>query len=97
VAIVSNDSSFVTNILLELQTAVSLGKPVIALIEQGTRAFVPMANLTYVEFSRYDPGPALNHIGRILEDHKNKQNVGNWIVAGGLALLALYLLSGEEK
>jgi hypothetical protein len=97
VGIVSNDSSFVSNTLRELQTAVSQGKPVIALVEQGTSAFIPTAGLTYVEFNRYDPGPALNSIGRILEDHRNKQNAGNWIVAGGLALLALYLLSGEEK
>jgi hypothetical protein len=97
IAIVSSGSPYVATAQHELQTAVSLNRPVIALVETGTASFIPIPNLPCVEFDRYDPGPALTKIGQILEDHKNKQNLGGWIVAGGLALLAVYLLSGEEQ
>jgi hypothetical protein len=97
IAIVSKDSPHIATAQHELNAAVNLKRPVIALVERGTAAFFPIPGLPYVEFDRYDLGPALANIGQNLEAHKNKQNLGSWIVVGGLAVLALYLLGSEDK
>ena len=97
IAIVSKDSPNIATARHELNAAVNLKRPVIALVERGTAAFIPIPGLPYVEFDRYDPGPALASIGQNLETHRSKQNLGGWIVVGGLAVLALYLLSNEDK
>jgi hypothetical protein len=93
VAIVSADSQLALNVHNELNTALLLNKPVIALIERGTQ-MAHVSGIHYVEFDRYNLRPALVQISGILEQHKGK-DVKAWILAGGLALLALYLISQE--
>ena len=97
VAIISGDSHQASIVQSEVKAAVTLGKPVIALVERGSAALSPGVGLRYVEFDRHDPGPALSNIGQILEEHRNKTNLQGWLVAGGLAILALYLFSGDDK
>lgn len=96
IAIVSKDSQDVATVRSEVQMAVNSYRPVIALVESGSQ-FLHTPGLTLVEFDRYNPGHALTTIDQALEAHRNKQNLGSWIVAGGLAVLALYLLSSERE
>lgn len=96
IAIVSLDSPYTSNVQQELSIAASLGKPSLALVERGVRSLQPIHGVQYVEFERRDLGPALAHISAILEGRKNQENLGKWIVGGGLALLALYLISKSE-
>jgi hypothetical protein len=97
IAIVSKDSQYTSYVQHEVQTAVNLKKPLIALIEKGAASLIRVPGLRYIEFDRHDPGPALANINYTLEGQRNQQNLANWLVAGGLAILALYLLSSEEK
>jgi len=100
IAIVSFDSSYTANVQYELNVAASLGKPCLALVEQGVYPFQPLAGVQYVDFVRHDLGPALNHINAILEGRKNQENMesmAKWVIGGGLALLALYLISKSES
>lgn len=96
IAIVSFDSQYTANVQHELTVATSLGKPCLALVESGVRMLRPLAGVQYVEFVRHDLGPALEHISEILEGRKNKENLTKWVIGGGLALLALYLISKSE-
>ena|SRR6266446_5072685 len=96
ISIVSLESEYVTSVQLELGAAASLGKPTLALIETGVRSLPSIPGIQYVEFTRRDPGPALAHISSILEARKSQENIGKWVVGGGLALLALYLISKTE-
>jgi len=96
IAIVSLDSEYTASVQLELGAAASLGKPALALIEKGVRSFHTISGVQYVEFTRRDMAPALAHISSILEGRKNQENVAKWVVGGGLALLALYLISKTE-
>ena len=75
----------------------SLGKPTLALVEAGVRSLHKIPGVQYVEFTRRDLGPALAHISSILEARKSQENIGKWVVGGGLALLALYLISKTES
>src|SRR5437588_4804665 len=67
IAIVSRDSQYTLNVQHELQSAVNLNKPVLALIEKGATSFIQMPGLRYVEFDRHDPGPAIASINYTLE------------------------------
>lgn len=96
IAIVSQDSRNIANVERELQLAKTYGKPVLALIEKGIYPQVNIAGIHCVEFDRRDLGPALSSISLILEGHKNQATVKNWLVVGGLALLALYMFGKEE-
>src|SRR5260221_11913627 len=97
IAIISLDSPYTSNVQQELEAAARLGKPSLALIEQGVPLFQTLQGIQYVEFVRHDLAPSLAHISSILEGKKNQENLGNWIVGGGLALLALYLMSKVES
>jgi len=97
IAIVSLDSPYASNVQQDLVAAAKLGKPVLALVERGVPAFHVLPGVQYVEFVRQDLGPALANLSSILEKRKNQENLGNWIVGGGLALLALYLISKAES
>ncbi|MDQ3802720.1 MAG: toll/interleukin-1 receptor domain-containing protein [Acidobacteriota bacterium] len=97
VAIVSRDSQNILNVERELGIALSYSKPVLALVEHGLHAQINVPNVQYVEFDRRNLGPALARIGAILEGRKNQDNAGKWLVAGGLALLALYLIGQESE
>jgi hypothetical protein len=99
IAIVSRDSKNISNVERELGVALSYAKPVLALLEQGLQVQINVPGVQYVTFDRRDLSPALTHIGAILEGRKSQENAGKWLVAGGLALLALYLIGqeGQEK
>jgi len=97
IAIVSRDSQYTLNVQHEVQTAMSLKKPLLALIEKGAASLIRVPGLRCVEFDRHDPGAAIASINNTLESQKNQQNLTSWLVGGGLALLALYLLSSEDK
>jgi nucleoside 2-deoxyribosyltransferase len=97
IAIVSLDSQYASDVQRELGTAAALKKPTLALVERGVRLLRPIAGVQYVEFVRSDLGPALTHISNILEGRKNQESLTQWVVGGGLALLALYLLSKSEE
>lgn len=97
IAIVSRDSRNVVNVERELRLANTYGKPVLALIEKGAYSPVSVAGINCVEFDRRDLSPALSSISLILEGQKNQETVNNWLVVGGLALLALYLFGKEEE
>lgn len=96
IAIVSRDSQNIANVERELQLAKNYGKPVLALIEKGAYSQINVAGVHCVEFDRRNLGPALSNISVILEAHKNQATVKNWLVVGGLALLALYMFGKEE-
>jgi len=96
IAIVSLDSAYASSVQLELGAAASLAKPSLALIEKGVSSFRAIAGVQYVEFTRADLSPALAHISAILEGRKNQENIAKWAIGGGLALLALYLISKVE-
>ena len=96
IAIVSLDSSYAANVQQELAIAASLAKPSLALVEQGVHMLTPIAGVQYVEFVRHDLRPALTHLSNILEGRKNQETVSKWLIGGGLALLALYLISKIE-
>lgn len=96
IAIVSRDSRHTANVQFELGVAAALGKPTLALIERGAPQIRPAGGIQYVEFTRDDLAPALAHISSILEGRKNQETMGKWVIGGGLALLALYLIS-ENK
>ena len=95
IAVVSQDSLNIANVQRELEFAKAYRKPVLALIEKGLLTQINVSDIQYVEFDRRDLSPALSRISVILEEKKN-QKTANWLVAGGLALLALYLI-GQEK
>lgn len=97
VAIISRDSYYSANVQYELEFAASLNIPVLALVEHGALVQPQIAGLQYVEFTRHNLPPALTQIERILEAKKSQSDTGNWLVAGGLALLALYLISKSES
>jgi hypothetical protein len=97
IAIVSADSTYQPYVYDELNMAVELHKPVLALIERGVGNKISSPNIQYVEFDRYNLGPALVRISTMLERKQNQQNTGAWLLAGGLAILALYLLSNKDK
>jgi GTPase Era involved in 16S rRNA processing len=97
IAIVSRDSQYTLNVQHELQTAMKLNKPSLVLVEKGDASLIQIPGLRYVEFDRHDPGPAIASINYTLESQKNQQNLTSWLVGGGLVLLALYLLSSEDK
>lgn len=97
IAIVSLDSQYASNVQHELGIASALKKPTLALVERGVRALQPIAGVQYVEFVRSDLGPALAHISNILEGRKNQESLKQWVVGGGLALLALYLISKSDE
>lgn len=97
IAIATKDSQNVSWVERELQMAVSYGKPVLALIEKGLYLRVNVPGVQIIDFDRHDLGAALIQVNAILESRKNQQNVSPWLVAGGLALLALYLFGREEK
>jgi hypothetical protein len=97
IAIVSRDSHNILNVERELRIALSYAKPVLALVEHGLHAQINVPNVQYVEFDRRDLSPALARISAVLEGRKNQENAGQWLVAGGLALLALYLIGQESK
>jgi hypothetical protein len=71
-------------------------KPALALIEKGVYGHINVEGIHSVIFDRQNLSPALSHISQILEGQKNQETVKNWLVVGGLALLALYLF-GKEK
>jgi hypothetical protein len=96
VAIISRDSYESVNVQYELEFAASLNRPVLALVEHGALVQPEIAGLQYVEFTRHNLQPALSEIERILETKKSQSDTSNWLVAGGLALLALYLISKSE-
>lgn len=96
IAIVSRDSRHTAHVQYELSVAAALGKPTLALIEQGAPQIQHVGGIQFVEFTRHDLAPALTHISNILEGRKNQETLGKWLVGGGLALLALYLIS-ENK
>jgi hypothetical protein len=93
VAIVSADSQLAQTVYTELNAALSAGKPVLALVEHGVQ-MPPIPGTNYVYFDRYNLRPTLAQINGILEEHQGK-NLKAWAIAGGLALLALYLMSQE--
>jgi hypothetical protein len=93
VAIVSVDSQLAQSVYSELNAALSVGKPVLAIIEHGVQ-LPAIQGLHYVNFDRNNLRPALAQISSILEEHQGK-NIKAWVLAGGLALLALYLISQE--
>ena len=95
IAIATRDSPSYSSISHDLQTAVSYKKPVLALVEKGILGQSSNA-IQYIEFDRYNMAPALAQINTFLESRKNQQNTNQWLVAGGLALLALYLFSQEK-
>jgi hypothetical protein len=95
IAIATKDSRNITNFSNDLQTAVSYRKPVLALVEKGILGQSSDA-IQYIEFDRRNLGGALAQINTFLESRKNQQNTNQWLVAGGLALLALYLF-GDKK
>lgn len=97
IAIVSRDSKHISNVERELGVALSYAKPVLALIEQGLHLRINVPGVQYVTFDRRDLSPALAHIGAILEGRKSQENAGKWLVAGGLALIALYLIGQESQ
>lgn len=96
IAVISRDSRYTRNVQYELGVAAALKKPSLALIERGSAPLQPVAGIQYVEFMRHDLSPALTHISSILEGRKNQDTATKWLIGGGLALLALYLL-GESK
>jgi hypothetical protein len=96
IAIISRDSQNAANVEREIGFARMYGKPVLALIEKGVYAPVNLADIQWVIFDRQDLSPALSNISMILERHKNQESDKDWLVVGGLALLALYLF-GQEK
>ena len=93
VAIVSADSQLAQSVYTELNAALSVGKPVLALVEHGVQMSA-IPGINYVYFDRYNLRPALAHISSILGEHQGK-NIRTWVIAGGLALLAVYLISQE--
>jgi len=95
IAIVSSDSLYMSNVQVELRYAVGLKKSVLALIE-GTIPIEQIPGVDYVYFNRNNLKLALEHINRILIERKQKEEANKWIVAGGIALLALYLFSKAE-
>jgi hypothetical protein len=97
IAIVSRDSRNISNVERELGVALSYAKPVLALVEQGLQVQINVPGVQYVTFDRRDLSPALAHISAILEGRKSQDNSGKWLVAGGLALIALYLMSQESQ
>lgn len=97
IAIVSRDSQYTPNVQIELGFAVAANRPVLALIEQGTSPISQVARVRYVYFNRYNLSPAMAEISRILEEHKSKEDTNKWLIAGGLALLALYLVGENEQ
>jgi hypothetical protein len=96
IAIVSHDSRYLTTMQQELQYATDISKPVLALVERGLSSHFSVPGTQVVEFDRSNLNPALAHISAILEERKNQDNAGQWLVAGGLALLALYLFDQEK-
>jgi hypothetical protein len=96
IAIATRDSQNILNVERDLQIAIKHGKPVLALIEKGLYPQAKIPGIQYIEFDRSSMGLALAQINALLESHKNQQNVNQWLVAGGIALLALYLF-GQEK
>jgi nitrous oxidase accessory protein NosD len=96
IAIATKDSQNVSSVERELQMAVSHGKPVLALIEKGLYLRINAPEIQIIDFDRHDLGAALSQVNAILESRKNQQNVNPWLVAGGLALLALYLFGRED-
>ena len=96
ISIVSLDSEYATSVQLELGAAASLGKPTLALIERGVHLMQRIPGVQYVEFTRANVSPALAHISSFLDAKKSQENLGKWIVGGGVALLALYLISKTE-
>lgn len=97
IAIVSRDSRNISNVERELGVALSYGKPVLALVEQGLHVRINVPGVQYVTFDRRYLSPALAHISAILEGRKSQDNAGKWLVAGGLALIALYLIGQESE
>jgi hypothetical protein len=95
IVIATRDSRNMVNISNDLQTAVSYRKPVLALVEKGIYGQSSNA-IQYIEFDRRNMGEAIAQINTFLESRKNQQNINQWLVAGGLALLALYLF-GDKK
>jgi len=95
IAIATRDSRNFENFSHDLQTAVGYRKPVLALVEKGILGQSSDA-IQYIEFDRQNMGQALAQINTFLESRKNQQNTNQWLVAGGLALLALYLF-GQKK
>jgi len=93
IAIVSLDSQFAIHVQQELKVAASLNRPCLALVERGGYPIQQIPGVQYVEFSRYDIGPALAHISDILEMKKNQGILNKWVLGGALALFALYLIS----
>lgn len=96
VAIVSRDSVNSANVQRELEFAKAYGRPVLALVEKGLYPAIDVVGIQCVEFDRRDLSPALSQINWILERQKNDKTLKTWLVAGGIALLALYLI-GQEK
>jgi hypothetical protein len=96
IAIVSRDSRNIANVQRELEFVRTIGKPTLALIEKGVYDQINAGGIHSVIFDRHNLSPALSHISQILEGHQNQETVKNWLVVGGLALLALYLF-GKEK
>jgi hypothetical protein len=95
VAIVSRDSQNTVSVQQELAFARMHVKPVLALVESGSYFQTSTSGIQFVEFDRRNLNPALTRISLILEGQKNQQTA-TWLVAGGLALLALYLIAQEK-
>ena len=95
IVIATRDSRNITNVSQDLQAAVNYRKPVLALVEKGILGQSSDA-IQYIVFDRRNMGEALTQINTFLESRKNQQNMNQWLVAGGLALLALYLF-GDKK
>jgi nucleoside 2-deoxyribosyltransferase len=96
IAIVSKDNKNIQNVQLEIGYAAGSGKLVLALVEKGAPSLAYISQITEIVFDRNNLRPALSKISEILEARKNQEDTNKWIVAGGLALLALYIFGGEK-
>lgn len=96
VAIATRDSRDISSVLGELQTAITYRRTTLALVEKGRYVHISAPTVQLIEFDRRNLSDALNQVNAILESRKNEQNANQWLVAGGLALLALYLIGKEE-
>jgi nucleoside 2-deoxyribosyltransferase-like protein/TIR domain-containing protein len=96
VAIVSADSRS-ENVLMELGVAVGLGRPVLALVENGVSLLQQMRGIQLVQFNRNNMSAALSRMGGILDERRKQADANKWLVAAGIGLFALYLISKNDE
>lgn len=97
VAIVSTDSRSKENVLMELGIAVGFGRPVLALVENGVSVLQQLRGIQLVQFDRNNMGAALSRMALILDEHRKQADANKWLVAAGIGLFALYLISKSDE